>query len=153
MCGLLKHSTVTCHKQSVVDRRIGAALAFDSPAHLCSNPHQWTQALGSEKNETVDTNGRNEFPPKDGWLHPYRYGGERGIETLLLRIERNQLRWFGHLIRMPPGRLPLEVFQVRATGRRSWGSPRTRWRDYTSYLAWERLGKMCWSKGLLDYLS
>jgi len=31
---------------------------------------------------------------------------ELGIEPLLLRIERSQLRWFGHLIRMPPGRLP-----------------------------------------------
>uniref|UniRef100_A0A8C6KM13 Reverse transcriptase domain-containing protein n=1 Tax=Nothobranchius furzeri TaxID=105023 RepID=A0A8C6KM13_NOTFU len=29
-----------------------------------------------------------------------------GVEPLLLQIERSQLRWFGHLIRMPPGRLP-----------------------------------------------
>jgi len=27
---------------------------------------------------------------------------ELGIEPLLLRVERSQLRWFGHLIRMPP---------------------------------------------------
>uniref|UniRef100_A0A8C6NPK6 Reverse transcriptase domain-containing protein n=1 Tax=Nothobranchius furzeri TaxID=105023 RepID=A0A8C6NPK6_NOTFU len=33
-----------------------------------------------------------------------------GVELLLLRIERSQLRWFGHLIRMPPGRLPGDVF-------------------------------------------
>ena len=33
---------------------------------------------------------------------------------------------------------PLEVF--RATGRRPRGTPRTRWRDYISQLAWERLG-------------
>jgi len=31
---------------------------------------------------------------------------ELGVEPLLLRVERSQLRWFGHLIRMPPGRLP-----------------------------------------------
>ena len=41
-----------------------------------------------------------------------------GVEPLLLRIE---LRWLGHLVRMPPG-------------------PRTRWRDYVSRLGWERLG-------------
>ncbi|KAL0186471.1 hypothetical protein M9458_018141, partial [Cirrhinus mrigala] len=36
------------------------------------------------------------------------------------------------LFRMPPGRLPGEV--------RPRGRPRTRWRDYVSRLAWERLG-------------
>uniref|UniRef100_A0A8D0DB40 C2H2-type domain-containing protein n=1 Tax=Sander lucioperca TaxID=283035 RepID=A0A8D0DB40_SANLU len=38
---------------------------------------------------------------------------ELGVEPLLLRVERSQLRWFGHLVRMPPGRLPREVFQAR----------------------------------------
>ncbi|KAI3355940.1 hypothetical protein L3Q82_004487 [Scortum barcoo] len=41
---------------------------------------------------------------------------------------------------MPPGRLPREVFQACPTGRRPRGRPRTRWRDYVSRLAWERLG-------------
>ncbi|KAL3043760.1 hypothetical protein OYC64_003589 [Pagothenia borchgrevinki] len=63
-----------------------------------------------------------------------------GVEPLLLRVERSQLKWFGHLVRMPPGRLPREVFQARPAGRRPRGRPRTRWRDYTSSLAWERLG-------------
>ncbi|KAI3352435.1 hypothetical protein L3Q82_005389 [Scortum barcoo] len=31
---------------------------------------------------------------------------ELGVEPLLLHIERSQLRWLGHLFRMPPGRLP-----------------------------------------------
>ncbi|XP_051789808.1 uncharacterized protein LOC127529636 [Erpetoichthys calabaricus] len=62
------------------------------------------------------------------------------VEPLLLRIERSQMRWLGHLIRMPPGRLPGEVFRARPTGRRPWGRPRTHWRDYVSRLAWERLG-------------
>ncbi|CAB1457291.1 unnamed protein product [Pleuronectes platessa] len=47
---------------------------------------------------------------------------------------------FGHLVRMPTGRLPWEVFQARPVGRRPRGRPRTRWRDYISTLAWERLG-------------
>ncbi|KAI3361166.1 hypothetical protein L3Q82_012910, partial [Scortum barcoo] len=68
-------------------------------------------------------------------------------KPLLLRIERSQLRWLGHLFRMPPGRLPREVFQACPTGRRpvedpghagetmslGWpgnalGSPRKSWR-------------------------
>ncbi|KAK3505719.1 hypothetical protein QTP70_020512 [Hemibagrus guttatus] len=65
---------------------------------------------------------------------------ELGVEPLLLHIERGQLRWLGHLFRMPPGRLPGEVFQACPTGKRPRGRPRTRWRDYISRLAWEHLG-------------
>ncbi|XP_018538853.1 uncharacterized protein LOC108887791 [Lates calcarifer] len=63
---------------------------------------------------------------------------ELGVEPLLLRVERSQLRWFRHLVRMPPRRLPLEIFQAHPTGKRPWGRPRTSWRDYVSLLAWER---------------
>ncbi|XP_054592057.2 LINE-1 retrotransposable element ORF2 protein [Nothobranchius furzeri] len=63
-----------------------------------------------------------------------------GVEPLLLRIERSQLRWFGHLVRMPPGRLPGEVFRACPAGRRPPGRPRTRWRGYVSNLVRERLG-------------
>ncbi|KAK3556749.1 hypothetical protein QTP70_016703 [Hemibagrus guttatus] len=65
---------------------------------------------------------------------------ELGVELLLLHIERGQLRWLGHLFRMPPGRLPGEVFRACPTGKRPRGRPRTRWRDYVFRLAWERLG-------------
>ena len=65
---------------------------------------------------------------------------ELGVDPLLLRVEKSQMRWLGHLVRMPPGRLPGEVFRARPTGRRPLGRPRTRWRDYVSRLAWERLG-------------
>ncbi|XP_051775984.1 uncharacterized protein LOC127526050 [Erpetoichthys calabaricus] len=62
------------------------------------------------------------------------------LEPLLLRIERSQMRWLGHLIRMPTGLLPGEVLWARLTGRRPRGRPWTRWRDYVSWLAWVRLG-------------
>ncbi|KAK3522957.1 hypothetical protein QTP86_010312 [Hemibagrus guttatus] len=65
---------------------------------------------------------------------------ELGVEPLLLRIERGQLRLLGHLFRMPPGRLPGEVFRACPTGKRPRGRPRTRRRDYVFRLAWERLG-------------
>uniref|UniRef100_A0A3Q4AJ45 Uncharacterized protein n=1 Tax=Mola mola TaxID=94237 RepID=A0A3Q4AJ45_MOLML len=41
---------------------------------------------------------------------------------------------------MPPGCLPGEVFRACPSGRRPRGRPKTRWRDYISRLAWERLG-------------
>ncbi|TWW63631.1 hypothetical protein D4764_03G0006390 [Takifugu flavidus] len=65
---------------------------------------------------------------------------ELGVELLLLRFERSQMRWLGHLVRMPPGRLPGEVFRACPSVGRPPGRPRTRWRDYVSRLAWERLG-------------
>ncbi|TWW77616.1 hypothetical protein D4764_12G0010060 [Takifugu flavidus] len=43
---------------------------------------------------------------------------ELGVEPLLLRVERSQMRWLGHLVRMPPGRLPGEVFRACPSGRR-----------------------------------
>ncbi|KAK3542767.1 hypothetical protein QTP70_002969 [Hemibagrus guttatus] len=64
---------------------------------------------------------------------------ELGVEPLLLHIERGQLMWLGHLFRMPPGRLPGEVFRACPTRKRPRGRPRTRWRDYVSRLAWEHL--------------
>ncbi len=64
---------------------------------------------------------------------------EIGIELMLLRIGRSQLSWFKHLVRMPPGRLPLEVFHACQTGRRPCGRPGTHWRDYISHLSWEHL--------------
>ncbi|TWW68024.1 hypothetical protein D4764_02G0010650 [Takifugu flavidus] len=65
---------------------------------------------------------------------------ELGVDSLLLRVERSQMRWLGHLVRMPPGRLPGEVFRACPSGRRPPGRPRTRWRDCVSRLVWERLG-------------
>ena len=63
-----------------------------------------------------------------------------GLEPLLLRLERSQLRWFRHLVRMPLERLPREVLEACPTGGRPRGRPRTRWRDYINSLAWDRLG-------------
>ncbi len=62
------------------------------------------------------------------------------VEPLLLDIERSQLRWLGHLFRMPLGRLPGEVFRKRPTGRRPRGKTQDTLEDYVSRLAWERLG-------------
>ena len=52
------------------------------------------------------------------------------IEPLLLQIERSQLRWFGHVSRMPQERLPKQALHAKANGRRpelDGRRPRTRW--------------------------
>ena len=61
------------------------------------------------------------------------------IEPLLLRIERSQLRWFGHVSRMPQERLLKQALHAKANGRRPVGRPRTRWTDYIEDLGWNRL--------------
>ena len=63
------------------------------------------------------------------------------IETLLLRIERSQHWWLGHVSRMPQERLPKQALLVKANGRRpAVGRPRTRWTDHIEDLGWNRLG-------------
>ncbi|KAI3356975.1 hypothetical protein L3Q82_003603 [Scortum barcoo] len=93
----------------------------------------------------MDTSGRNEFPP-------CRVAGrslrdkvrssvtreELGVEPLLLRlrIERSQLRWLGHLFRMPPGRLP------------QGGVPGMSHQEEASGKTQDTLEKLCLSAGL-----
>lgn len=62
------------------------------------------------------------------------------IEPLILHIEYSQLRWLGHILRMPPNRLPYQIFQAVPTGKRPIGRPRTSWRKYIEKLIQERLG-------------
>ena len=52
------------------------------------------------------------------------------IELLLLRIERSQLRWIGHVSRMTQEKLPKQALLAKANGRRPVGRPRTTWTDY-----------------------
>ena len=64
-----------------------------------------------------------------------------GIEPLLLQVERSQLRWFGHVLRMGPDRLAKRVFQASFPPemRRRVGRPRTTWEDQI-YALLERAG-------------
>jgi len=42
------------------------------------------------------------------------------IESLLLRIERSQLRWFGHVNRIPQERLPKQALLAKVKGKGRW---------------------------------
>ena len=62
------------------------------------------------------------------------------IEALLLRPERSQLRWYGHVTRMSQERTAKKLLCSTPIGRRPRGRPRTRWRDYVEDLSRSRLG-------------
>ncbi len=69
------------------------------------------------------------------------------VELLLHCIERSQFGWFQHLVRMPPGRLPREVFQAHPAVRRPQGRTRSRWRDYictSQRMPWDSPVKTSW---------
>jgi len=61
------------------------------------------------------------------------------VEPLLIRIERYQLCWSGHVSRMPHERLARHVRLEKPTGKRPRRRPRTRWSGYISDIAWSRL--------------
>ena len=52
-----------------------------------------------------------------------------GVESVLLQIERCQLRWFGHVHRMPVYRDVRRIMEWVPEGRRRRGRPRLRWKD------------------------
>ena len=61
------------------------------------------------------------------------------IESLLFRLERSQLRWYGHVTRMSQERTAKTLLCSTPIDRRPRGRPRTRWRDYV-YLSCSRRG-------------
>ena len=62
------------------------------------------------------------------------------VESLLLRLERSQLRWFGHVSRMPQERLPKQALSAIRNGKRPVGRPRLGWINHIEDLGWNRLG-------------
>ena len=61
------------------------------------------------------------------------------IESLLLRLEKLQLRWYGHVTRMSQERTAKKLLCSTPIGRRPRSCPRTRWGEYVD-LSWSRLG-------------
>ena len=55
-----------------------------------------------------------------------------GVEPIILQIERSQLRWFGHISRMPEYRDVRRIMDWVPEGKRRRGRPRTRWKDGVS---------------------
>lgn len=53
---------------------------------------------------------------------------QMGIESVLHYVERAQLRWFGHVMRMEEQRYPRKFYEWKPDRRRPVGRPRMRWR-------------------------
>ena len=62
------------------------------------------------------------------------------IELLLLRLERSQLRWYGHVTRMSKEKTAQKLLCSTPIGRRPRGRTRTRWRDYVEDRSWSHPG-------------
>jgi hypothetical protein len=50
-------------------------------------------------------------------------------KNILEEIEEKELRWFGHVKRMPGNRLPLKILEWEPEGKRRRGRPKERWMD------------------------
>ena len=62
------------------------------------------------------------------------------IKPLLLRIERSQLKWFGHVSRMPQEKLPEQALLAKGNGIRPVTRTGTRWTKYVEDFGWNLLG-------------
>ena len=91
--------------------------------------------MASVRNEVLTKNRRSYNKVRSSEIRK-----SLNIEPLLLQIERSQLRWFGHVSRMPQERLPKQALLAKANGRRPIGRPRTRWTDYIKDLGWNSTG-------------
>ena len=50
-------------------------------------------------------------------------------ETIIKEIERNQLKWYGHVQRMAEGRLPKIALKWMPKQKRARGRPKTNWME------------------------
>ena len=62
------------------------------------------------------------------------------IESLLLLVARSQLRWFGHVNKMPQERLPKQNLYAEVSRKRPVGRQQTRLVDYIKAHGWNHYG-------------
>jgi hypothetical protein len=51
------------------------------------------------------------------------------VDEIKHDMERNRLKWYGHVMRMADERIPKTMLEMKMRGRRPRGRPRTRWMD------------------------
>lgn len=54
---------------------------------------------------------------------------ELHLEPLVDTLQKRQLKWYGHVVRMGEERIPRKVFEARREGKRGRGRPRLTWMD------------------------
>ncbi|XP_019643084.1 PREDICTED: uncharacterized protein LOC109484268 [Branchiostoma belcheri] len=52
-----------------------------------------------------------------------------GSTNVLRYIEHQHIKWFGHLVRLPPSQPAHRAYNIQGSGRRARGRPRRRWID------------------------
>lgn len=52
---------------------------------------------------------------------------EVGLEPLIQEVEKRQLKWYGHVVRMTRTREPRRILEARPEGTRGRGRPRVTW--------------------------
>lgn len=67
------------------------------------------------------------------------------VESTLEFIDRQHLKWFGHMVRMDKDRQVKRVWQARTARKRSRGRPRRKWDDMIAETLKER--EMSWREG------
>ena len=67
-------------------------------------------------------------------------------QSILDRIQRRQLKWYGHLLRMEDSRWPKKIYQWTPHGRRSRGRPQLSWRNQVTDFMKTETWKKIWQK-------
>jgi len=113
------------------------------------HPHLWSRVLCNDrKNKIASAIVRNEIFCEEfegvtlfDKVRSSEIRKSLNIEPLLFRIERSQLRWFGHVSRMPQEKLPKQALLAKVK-KASVGPRRTYGEDYSwasEDLRWNRL--------------
>ena len=59
---------------------------------------------------------------------------ELKMQSVIDRMEKKTLSWYGHVIRMSEERLPRKILETKSIGNRGKGRPRVKWEEYVEDL-------------------
>ncbi|PSN53532.1 hypothetical protein C0J52_13234 [Blattella germanica] len=55
-----------------------------------------------------------------------------------VELEKRQLKWFGHVVRMDERRKPKQIMEARVEGTKTRGRPKKGYMDRIEYIAWKK---------------
>jgi len=151
--GLVKQTQICVNFIALCDHKTGAfehrkAVSFQ--IGLCQDAqdaHLWSWILGNDCKSTISMQASEARLLRR--IHSVIFRNEvrsceirkvLNVELFQLRIERSQLRWFGHVTRIPMEILARQFLLVTPKRNRPRCRTRTTWRDNISDLAWPRVG-------------
>jgi hypothetical protein len=120
-------------KKRIYNCVFAQTLIYGSESWVTLRKH-WSKVTAAEMRYLRRTVGKTR---RDRWRNE-RVREEVGRRALCEDIKERQLKWFGHVIRMPESRVVKEVVEARREGKRRRGRPRTNWQGYLEGLGRER---------------